>query len=82
MVRIDKGLSSQFAEKRKTWKIVIYVLNITLKQDYFLAEIPENQDVPILESFKSQNRDCPDKMGTFDRYGSPLIRSPMVELTR
>ena len=54
MVRIDKGISSKFAEKRPG-KILIYDLDITLKTGiFFAAEILENRDVQIFGSFESQ----------------------------
>ena len=50
-VRIDKGNFFPICRK-KTWIIVIYVLNITLKkQKYLPAEFLENRDVPILGGF-------------------------------
>ena len=50
----------QFRSIKVNWKrprkILIYVLNITLKigLEYLQAEILENQDIPIFEGFKSQ----------------------------
>ena len=79
MVRINKGIFSQFAEKRPG-KILIYDLDITLKTGIFSpAEILVFQVLKVknkigvvgrlaLEVSKVKNRDCHDKIGMVGRY--------------